>query len=83
MGTWINNNSALLIGTLFVAMVAMMAWDFRRTPKRLAVMSLIVVVLVAGYWDARIGLSDVGTLAEVDAALASGTPIILELYSDT
>jgi hypothetical protein len=40
-------------------------------------------VLSAGYWTARTGPSDIASIAEVDAMLASGSPVVPQLYSDT
>ena len=83
MGEFINAHSAAIIGVLFLLIVSLLAWDYRRRPRALAILAFVVVVLFAGYWTSRHGPSDVGTLAEVDSVLASGKPVVLELYSDT
>ena len=82
MGQLLNNNSAvILIGMMLIAL-AWYAWDYRRSKRALAVFAAVAIVLVGGFLSARHGPSDVGTLAEVDAVLASGVPVVLEVYSD-
>ena len=82
MGEFLNNNSAvILIGILLIAL-GWYAWDYRRSKRALAVFAMIAIVIVGGYASARSGPSDVATLAEVDAVLASGAPVVLEVYSD-
>ena len=49
----------------------------------LTVIAFVILVLGAGYADARHGPSDVATIAEVDGILSAGTPVVLEFYSDT
>ncbi|MCH7993952.1 MAG: c-type cytochrome [Planctomycetes bacterium] len=72
MGEFLNNNSAvILIGMLLIAL-GWYAWDYRRSKRALAVFAAVAIVIVGGYLGARHGPSDVATLAEVDAALASG-----------
>ena len=83
MSEFVNTYSAAIAGVLFLAIAGLLAWDYRRTPRALAVLALVVVVLAAGYSTSRHGPSDAGTLAEVDAVLAAGTAVVLELYSDT
>ena len=82
MGALLNNNSAvILVGMLLVAL-GWYAWDYRRSKRALAVFAAVAIVLVGGYLSARHGPSDVASLAEVDAVLAAGVPVILQVYSD-
>ncbi len=82
MGEFLNNNSAvILIGMLLIAL-GWYAWDYRRSKRALAVLAAIAIVIVGGYLSVRHGPSDVATLAEVDAVLVSGAPVVLEVYSD-
>ncbi len=82
MGEFLNNNSAvILIGLLLIAL-GWYAWDYRRSKRALAVFAAVAIVIVGGYLSARHGPSDVATLAEVDAVLAAGAPVVLEVYSD-
>ena len=82
MGALLNNNSAvILVGMLLVAL-GWYAWDYRRSKRTLAVFAAVAIVIVGGYLGVRQGPSDVATLAEVDAVLASGAPLVLEVYSD-
>ncbi|MEX2598389.1 MAG: hypothetical protein WD533_01915 [Dehalococcoidia bacterium] len=79
----INNNSALLVLILAVAAVAWLAWDYRRNKKALVGIAVVLLVLTAGYTQARQGPSDAGSLAEFDALLAAPESAILKVYSDT
>ena len=82
MGALLNSNSAvILVGMLLVAL-GWYAWDYRRSKRALAVFAAVAIVLVGGYLSARHGPSDVASLAEVDAVLAAGVPVILQVYSD-
>ena len=82
MGALLNNNSAvILVGMLLVAL-GWYAWDYRRSKRALAVFAAVAIVLVGGYLSTRHGPSDVASLAEVDAVLAAGVPVILQVYSD-
>lgn len=83
MGEFVNTHSAAIIGVLFLLIVGLLAWDYRRRPRVLVAIAFVSIVLFAGYWTSRHGPSDVGTIAGVDAVLASGQPVVLELYSDT
>ena len=82
MGELLNNNSAAILIGMLLATLGWYAWDYRRSKRALAVFAAVAIVLVGGYLGARHGPSDVATLAEVDAVLASGAPVILEVYSD-
>jgi len=82
VGEFINNNSAALVGLLVLGVGAMFAWDHRRSWRSLAVIAGVLLVLFAGYWTSRSGPSDVASIVEVDAVLAAGAPVVLEVYSD-
>lgn len=83
MGSFINNNSATMLAVLILALAAMFAWEQRRSWRGLTAIALVLFVLGAGWTTSRHGPSDVANLAELDAAIAAGTPVVLELYSDT
>ncbi|MCH8849356.1 MAG: hypothetical protein IIC89_00860 [Chloroflexi bacterium] len=82
MGEFLNNNSAAILIGLLLITLAWYAWDYRRSKRALAVFAAVAIVIVGGYLGVRQGPSDVATLAEVDAVLASGAPVVLEVYSD-
>ena len=82
MGTFINNNSAVILVGLLLAVMGWYAWDYRRNMRALGVIAAVAVVLVSGYASARHGPSDVATLAEVDRVLSGGAAVVLEVYSD-
>ncbi len=82
MGAFINNNSAVILIGMLLIVLAWYAWDYRRSRRALAIFAAVAIVIVGGYLSARSGPSDLATLAEVDAVLASGAPVVLEVYSD-
>ena len=82
MGEFLNNNSAAILIGLVLVTLGWYAWDYRRSKRALAVFAAVAILLVGGFLSARHGPSDVATLAEVDAVLASGAPVVLEVYSD-
>ena len=82
MGALLNNNSAVILVGLLLVALGWYAWDYRQSKRALAVFAAVAIVLVGGYLSARHGPSDVASLAEVDAVLGSGVPVILQVYSD-
>ncbi len=82
MGAFINNNSAVILIGMLLIVLGWYAWDYRRSRRALAIFAAVAIVIVGGYLSARSGPSDVATLAEVDAVLAAGAPVVLEVYSD-
>ncbi len=82
MGALLNNNSAVILVGLLLVALGWYPWDYRRSKRALAVFAAVAIVLVGGYLSARHGPSDVASLAEVDAVLGSGVPVILQVYSD-
>ena len=82
MGEFLNNNSAVILIGILLIILGWYAWDYRRSKRALAVFAALAIVIVGGYAGARHGPSDVATLAEVDAVLAAGVPVVLEVYSD-
>ncbi len=83
MSDFINNYSAIIIAVLVFSIAGLFAWDQRRNWRGLVAIAVVLFVLVAGWTTSRTGPSDVADLAELDAAIAAGTPVVLELYSDT
>ena len=83
MAAFVNHNSAIILLVLVAGVAAMLAWEHRRSWRALGATALVVLVLSAGYADARHGPSDVATIAEVDSTLSAGSPVVLEFYSDT
>ena len=82
MGEFLNNNSAAILIGLVLVTLGWYAWDYRRSKRALAVFAAVAVLLVGGFLSARHGPSDVATMAGVDAVLAAGMPVVLEVYSD-
>ena len=79
----INNNSALLILIAFAGIVLLLAWDHRRSKRALAIIAVLTLVLSAGYMQARIDASDVESVASLDATIGGGTPVVMEVFSNT
>ena len=82
MWSFINNNSAAIALVIIVGVILYYAWKNRRNLKVAIALTLIALVLGAGYLSARHGPSDVATLAEVDSLVGSGQGVVVELYSD-
>ncbi|MCH7483353.1 MAG: hypothetical protein IIC95_11330 [Chloroflexi bacterium] len=82
MGEFLNNNSAAILIGLVLVTLGWYAWDYRRSKRALAVFAAVAILLVGGFLSARHGPSDVATMAGVDAVLAAGMPVVLEVYSD-
>ncbi len=80
---FVNNNSAVLVAVAFLGIMGMFAWDHRRSTRALLAMGAVTLVLAGGFWTSREGPSDVATIAEVDRIVGSGTPVVLEVYSDS
>lgn len=83
MSEFINTNSATIIAVLILSIAGMFAWEQRRNWRGLVAIAAVLFVLGAGWGTSRHGPSDIANLADLDAAAALGTPVVLELYSDT
>jgi thiol-disulfide isomerase/thioredoxin len=83
MPSIINQYSAVLALTLLLAVLALVAWDYRRRRRVVVALVLVGVLLVAGYASARHGPSSVASAAEAEALIGGGTPVVLEVYSDS
>ncbi|MBM3940898.1 MAG: thioredoxin family protein [SAR202 cluster bacterium] len=83
MRQFLNENSAALLLIAIGVFLALQVWEYRRRPKALAILGVVVVVIGAGYWQARGGPSNIARAAELDALVATGRPVLLEAYSDT
>ena len=83
MGEFINNNSALLLLIAFAGIVLLLGWDHRRSKRALAIIAVVTLVLAAGYMQARIEASDIESAASLDAAIGGGTPVVMEVFSNT
>ena len=79
----VNNHSALLILIAFAGIVLLLAWDHRRSTRALAIIAVVTLVLAAGYMQARIDASDVESIASLDATIGGGTPVVIEVFSNT
>jgi len=51
--------------------------------RRNIVAIIIVLGLIAGYFFFRTAPSDVASVAELEAMMTSGRPVLLEFYSNT
>jgi CHASE2 domain-containing sensor protein len=83
MGDFINNNSALLLLIACAGTVLLLGWDRRRSKRALAIIAVVTLVLAAGYMQARIEASDIESVASLDATLDGGTPVVMEVFSNT
>ena len=79
---FISQNSATLALLIIFVMLGSYVWTNRRNRKVAVALTLVVLAIGAGYFSARHGPSEAATIAEVDALLGSGQPVVLEVYSD-
>lgn len=82
MTDFINHNSAVLALVLIVGLFAYLAWRNRSSLKLVTALTMIAVLLGFGYMGSGYGPSDLDTLDELDAIRRSGTPVVLEVFSD-
>ena len=82
MWSFISNNSAVIALVIIVGVIFYYAWTNRGNLKVAIALTLIALVLGAGYLSARHGPSDVATIAEVDSLVGSGQSVVVEVYSD-
>lgn len=83
MGQFVNNNSALLLLLAITGFVVLLGWDHRRSKKALAIIAGVTLVLALGYSQARIEASDIASAAAFDAAIGGGSPVVVEVFSNT
>lgn len=75
----LNQHSYAILAVLLLALGASEAWRRGPTPRSLALFAALAAALVAPPLYLRAGSSGA---AELDAALASGRPTLVEIYSD-
>ncbi len=78
LDTLVNQNSYGIAAAIVAVWVGTYALH-RRTVRSLALLALVTIALAAPPLWLRSGRSD---LVELDQALASGRPAMLEIYSD-
>ena len=82
VGSFLNQHS-LLIGAAVVLTIAMAAtWRVRRRWLRAAIPGVLLTGIVVAFLMLRTGGGNVHSVADLDRALASGKPVLLEMYSD-
>ena len=79
---FISQNSATFALLIIMVMLGYYVWTNRRNRKVALALTLVVLAIGAGYLSARHGPSEAATIAEVDALLGTGQPVVLEVYSD-
>lgn len=82
---WINEYSFPL-ALVLLGLALALALPVKKLPVRLAVTAAVMLVLLGGYSALRPGAGTVGNAAELDsaltAAMASGKPVFIELFSN-
>jgi hypothetical protein len=77
-----NHYSFVLFALVLVSIAIAATWRVRRRWLRLAIPGVLVVAAVLTFAALRIGAGNVHAVSDLDAALASGKPVMLEMYSD-
>lgn len=79
----INHNSYIIAALTILALAAaLIATRFRQQPAAWIGLVALVLILVAGNLVFRVGPSEIETTAQFDQVLASGKPVVLEIYSN-
>lgn len=79
VGQLINQNSYAIAGAILIVVVASEVVRREVTLRSIALLTAVAVVLVLPVLWLRSAQTAAG---ELDAALSSGTPVLVELYSD-
>ncbi|MBI4336673.1 MAG: hypothetical protein HY683_02435 [Chloroflexi bacterium] len=77
-----NQHSYFLAVAVVLLVAAFIAWRVPVMAVRIGVVALAIVGLVAWQAAMRSGPSTVATPQQVEAALHSGSPVLVEVYSD-
>lgn len=78
----LNHYSFVWLGLFLLAIVAAVTWRVRRPWLRAAIPGALAAGLVVGFVMLRTGGGNVHAVTDVDTALASGKPVMLEFFSD-
>lgn len=78
----LNHYSFVLFALVVVSIALAATWRLRRRWVRLAIPGVLAVVAVVAFGALRSGGGNVHAVSDLDAALASGKPVLLEMYSD-
>ncbi len=78
----LNHYSFVLFALVLVSIAMAATWRVRRRWLRLAIPGVLVVGAVVAFVALRNGGGNVHAVSDLDAALARGKPVMLEMYSD-
>jgi hypothetical protein len=77
----LNQHSFVVLGALGLATAWFVLRRLGRWVKRLVVLALLAALAI-GWTILRPGGGDIVAVAEVDAAVATGTPVVLQFFSN-
>lgn len=78
----INNYSFVVLGLLFLMVVASLTWRFVGAQWAVATVAVTFTSLVAVQLMASTRIDTVSDIEEFDNALVNGKPVFLEMYSN-
>lgn len=78
----LNHYSFVLIAVVLVTIAAAATWRVKRRWLRATIPGVIVAGMVVAFVALRTGGGNVHKVADLETALASGKPVMLEFFSD-
>lgn len=78
----LNQYSFVWIAVTVITVAATATWRVRRRWLRAAIPLTLLAAAVVAFFALRTGPGNLRSVADFDRALASGKPVLLELYSD-
>ena len=82
MGHFLNHFSFVLLALFAAAIAAAVTWRIRRRWLRAAIPATLLVAAAVAFFWLRTGAGNVHSVADLDHALASGKPVMIEFFSD-
>ena len=82
MGSFLNQHSFLMAAAVVLTIAMAATWRVRRRWLRAAIPGVLLTGIVIAFLMLRTGGGNVHAVADLDQALKSGKPVMLEMYSD-
>lgn len=82
MGSLMNQYSFVIIALAVISIAVAATWRIRRRWLRASIPAVLLLAAVIAHLSLRTGAGNLRSVADLDRALTSGKPVLLELYSD-
>lgn len=82
MYIFLNQYSFIFISLLILLIVGFLTWRFLNPRLSLVSIVLMVALLGAFYFTARGSIDQVENISELNFILASGQPVVVQIFSD-